>query len=253
MVLRTRDSVKKTMPKLTATEFTKRLTALQSDEELHKHRRYFRFDPDDQPKDDYFIGVRMGSIFELAKEFIDMPISEIEKLMESPIHEIRTGALSIMGQCAKAKKCSDERLKELYDLYIRRHDRINNWDLVDLASYYVVGKYLADKPRSILYKLARSKDMWERRTAIVATAHFILKMKQTDDTFAIAELLVGDAEDLVHKGTGWMLRAAGDKDREWLLVFLNKHAATMPRVLLRYSIEKLDKSEREHYLGLRDA
>ena len=156
-----------------------------------------------------------------------------------------------MGESAKSKRCSDERLAELNDLYIRRHDRINNWDLVDLAAHYVVGRYLADKPRDILYKLARSKNMWERRTAIVATAHFILKMKQTDDTFAIAELLVNDDEDLVHKGTGWMLRAAGDKERKRLLAFLDKHAATMPRVLLRYSIEKLDKDQREHYMQLK--
>lgn len=226
---------------------------MQSNDELRKHKRYFKFDPDNQPNGDHFIGVRMGSIFELAKDFADMPVSEIEKLMESPVHEIRAGAMSIMGQSAKSKGCTAERLSELNDLYIRRHDRINNWDLVDLAAYYVVGKYLADRPRDILYKLARSKHMWERRTAIVATAHFILKMKQTDDTFAIAEILVNDPEDLVHKGTGWMLRAAGDKDRERLLTFLDKHAATMPRVLLRYSIEKLDKDQREHYLKLKGA
>lgn len=234
-----------------AEQFIKKLRALKSDEELKKHQRYFKFVADDQNSDDYFIGVRMGSIFEFAKERTDMPVNEIEKLMESPIHEVRVGALSIMGQCAKGKKCSEERLAELYDLYIRRHDRINNWDLVDLAAYYVVGKYLADKPRDILYKLARSKDMWERRSGIVATAHFILKQKQVDDTFKIAELLVNDKEDLVNKGTGWMLRAAGDVDRKRLLAFLDKYAATMPRVLLRYSIEKLDKPQREYYLNLK--
>ena len=235
---------------LTADVFTKSLLELQSDEELRKHRRYFVYDIDNQPADDYFIGVRMGSIFELGKEFKDMPVAEIEKLMESPVHEIRAGALSIMGQSAKAKNCSDERLTDLYNLYIRRHDRINNWDLVDLAAYYVVGKHLADKPRDILYQLARSRNMWERRTAIVATAHFILKQHQVDDTFAIAEILVNDNEDLVNKGTGWMLRAAGDKDRDRLLRFLDKYAATMPRVSLRYSIEKLDKAQRDHYLHL---
>lgn len=239
--------------KLTATEFTKRLKALQSDDELRKIQRYFPSDVKSPSKDDYFIGVRMGSIFTLAKEFADMPVAEIEKLMESPIHEIRAGAMSIMGQCAKSKKCSEERLEELYDLYIHRHDRINNWDLVDLAAYYVVGKYLADRPRKVLYKLARSKNMWERRSAILATAHFILKMNDVDDTFEIAEILVKDKEDLVHKATGWMLRTAGDKDRKRLLKFLDQHAATMPRVLLRYSIEKLDKDQREHYLKLKQA
>jgi 3-methyladenine DNA glycosylase AlkD len=237
---------------LNAEQFVKKLKALRSDAELAKHQRYFKFVTDDQNSDDYFIGVRMGSIFEFAKKHTDMPIDEIEKLIESPIHEVRVGALSIMGQCAKAKNCSEERLKELYDLYIRRHDRINDWDLVDLAAYYVVGRYLADKPRNILYKLARSKNMWERRTAIVSTAHFI-KQGDVGDTFKIAEILVNDKEDLVNKGTGWMLRYAGDKDRAKLLSFLDKHAATMPRVLLRYSIEKLDKKQRENYLGSKKA
>src|SRR5215208_6373239 len=118
---------------LTAAQFAARIMALRSDEELRKHRRYFNFDPENQPADDYFIGVRMGSIFELSKEYIDLPVTEIEELLESPIHEIRVGALSLMGQRAKTKGCTPERLRELYDLYIRRHDRINNWDLVDLA------------------------------------------------------------------------------------------------------------------------
>jgi 3-methyladenine DNA glycosylase AlkD len=236
---------------LTAEQFSYELLELQSDEELEKHRRYFKTVADDHESDDYFIGVRMGSIFELAKRYTEMPVAEIEKLLESPIHEMRVGALSIMGQCAKGKKCSEERLKELSDLYLRRHDRINNWDLVDLAAYYVVGKYLADKPRDVLYKLAQSKNMWERRSAIVATAHFILKQKQVEDAFKIAEILANDKEDLVNKGTGWMLRSAGDVDRKRLLAFLDKHAATMPRVLLRYSIEKLDKAQREHYLNLK--
>jgi 3-methyladenine DNA glycosylase AlkD len=236
-----------------AERFEAEVKALRSDAELKKHQRYFKFVPDDQTSDDYFIGVRMGSIFELAKRHTDMPPAEIEKLLESPIHEVRVGALSIMGQCAKGKNCPDERLKELYELYVRRHDRINNWDLVDLAAYYVVGMYLADKPKDILYKLARSKNMWERRTAIVATAHFILKQKQIDDTFAIAEMLLGEKEDLVNKGTGWMLRTAGDVDRGRLIGFLDEHAASMPRVTLRYAIEKLDKKQREYYLKLKAA
>ena len=218
--------------KLSATEFTKRLMSLQ-------------------PGDGELRGVRMGDIFKLGKEFAEMPVAEIERMMESPVHKVRVGAMSIMGQYAKGKTCTPERLAELYELYIRRHDRIDDWGLVDLAAYYVVGQYLADKPRDILYKLARSKNKWERRSAIVATAHFILKQKQVDDTFAIAEILAGDPEDTVNKGTGWMVRAAGDVDRPKLLAFLDKYAATMPRVLLRYSIEKLDKSQREYYLGLK--
>jgi len=233
---------------LTARVFFDRLTALRSDAELKKHRRYFRFDIDNQSEDDYFIGVRMGDVFKLGKEFKEMPVDEIERLMESPIHEVRAGAMSIMGQYAKSKNCAEDRLRDLYYLYIRRHDRINNWDLVDLAAYYVVGRYLADKPRKILYKKEKKKNMWERRTAILATAHFIMKMKQVDDTFAIAEILVNDKEDLVNKGTGWMLRTAGDVDRPRLIEFLDTHADGMPRITVRYAIEKLDKDERERNL-----
>lgn len=233
---------------LTGEKFIERLKSLQSREELIKHTRFFKFDPDDQPANNYFIGVRMGHIFQTAKDFIDMPVAEIEKLMESPIYEARTGALSIMGKAAGEKKVSPERLKEVYDLYIRRHDRIDDWGLVDLGAYQVVGRYLEDKPRDILYELARSGDWWRRRTAIVATAAFI-KRGEVEDTYRISEMLLNDKEDLVHKGAGWMLRYAGDKDRAGLLDFLDKHAAKMPRVMLRYSIEKLDKEQRQHYMG----
>jgi DNA alkylation repair enzyme len=239
------------MAGMTSEYFTERLRSLQSREELLKHKRFFKFDPDDQPEDNYFIGVRMGDIFNLAKEFLDMPVGEIEKLMDSPIYEARTGALSIMGKAAGEKKVSTGRLEELYGLYIRRHDRIDDWGLVDLGAHQVVGRYLEDKPRDILYELARSEDWWKRRTAIVATAAFI-KKGQVDDTFAISEMLLGDTEDLVHKGAGWMLRYAGDKDQGRLSAFLDRHAATMPRVMLRYSIEKLEKAVREHYLNLKN-
>ena len=234
-----------------ADNFLARILALRSDEELRKHQRYFRFEIGNQPEDNYFVGVRMGEIFKLGKEYSLMPTAEIEKLLESPIHEVRAGAMSIMGQCAKGKNCCDDRLKELYELYIRRHDRINDWDLVDLAAYYVIGRYLSDKPRDILFSLARSNNKWERRSSIVATAHFILKQKQTDDTFRIAEILVSDPEDVVNKGTGWMLRTAGDIDRAGLLSFLDRFAAIMPRITLRYAVEKFDKALRDHYLNLK--
>jgi 3-methyladenine DNA glycosylase AlkD len=132
---------------------------------------------------------------------------------------------------------------------MRRHDRINNWDLVDHGCLYMAGSYLHDKSRDVLYKLARSKNIWERRTCIVGTCYFI-RQGEVADTFKIAEILVNDKEDLVHIGAGWMLRFAGDKDRPRLISFLNKYAATMPRVLLRYAIEKLDKKQREYYMGL---
>lgn len=233
-------------PAITAKRFIEVLKARSSPEEREKTLRYFKNTDGDQ-----FIGVRMGQVFANAKEFIDMTPAEIEKLLDSKIHEVRAGGCSIMDKQARRKKTTPERRKELYDLYLRRHDRINNWDLVDVCAIHVIGGYLADKPRAVLYKLAKSKNMWERRTAIVSTAYFI-RQRDLDDTFKISEMLLNDKEDLVHKATGWMLRFAGDKDRARLLSFLDKHATTMPRVMLRYAIEKLDKKQREHYLSLKN-
>jgi len=230
---------------INAEQFVKKLKTYQSPEELKKYRRYFEFGAG---TGDEFMGVRMGQVFALAKEFIAMPPGEIEKLLESPIHEVRVGAVSIMDWQARSKKTPGEHRKELFDLYIRRHDRINNWDLVDRSCIDVVGGYLFDKPRDILYRLARSKNTWERRTAIVSTAYF-MRHGEVEDAFKIAEMLLDDQEDLIHKATGWMLRFAGDKDRQRLLNFLDQCAAIMPRTLLRYAIEHFDKKERDHYLN----
>jgi len=237
---------------MSAAEFVKKLKTYRSTDELKKIQRYFKTGAGEYGEGDEFMGVRMGQVFTLAKEFIEMPPSEIEKLLESPIHEVRAGGLSIMDKQARSKKTPESRRKELFDLYMRRHDRINNWDLVDLGALYAVGSYLFDKPRNILYKLARSKNIWERRTSIVGTAYFI-RQGDVADTFKIAEMLLNDKQDLVHKATGWMLRFAGAKDRQKLLGFLDQHAATMPRTLLRYSIEHLDKEQRDHYLNMKKA
>ncbi len=238
--------------KLTANQFIKQLKLLQAPAEVKKIQRYFKSGAGEYGEGDKFIGVRMGQVFTLAKEFKEMAPEEIEKLLESPIHEARAGALSIMGQQTRRKKTSAARRKELFDLYIRRHDRVNNWDLVDLGALYVVGTYLVDQPRDILYRLARSENLWERRTAIVGTGHLI-RQGDVADTFKLAEILLNDEEDLIHKATGWMLRTAGGSHPDKLLAFLDKYAATMPRTALRYAIEKLDKKTREHYLGAKKA
>jgi 3-methyladenine DNA glycosylase AlkD len=235
---------------LNAEQFTARLYQLRSDEELQKIQRYFKSGEGDYGEGDVFIGVRMGRVFDLAKQFMTMPVDEIEKLMESPIHEARAGAMSIMDKAARDKKTTDERRKKLFDLYMRRHDRVNNWDLVDLGCLHMTGSYLFDKSRDVLYRLAQSPNLWERRSAIVSTTYFIRK-RDVGDTFKLSEILVNDPEDLVHKGTGWMLRFAGEVDKPRLLAFLDKHAATMPRTLLRYAIEKLDAAQKKHYMGLK--
>jgi 3-methyladenine DNA glycosylase AlkD len=233
-----------------AERFVDRLEAHRSPEELEKRRRYFKTGEGEYGEGDEFMGVRMGQVFALAKEFIEMPPEEIEKLLESPLHEVRAGALSIMDKQARRKRTPESRRKELFDLYLRRTDRIDNWDLVDVACPYVVGGYLLDKPRDVLYELARSESLWERRAAIVSTAYFI-KQGDVADTFGIAALLLDDDEDLIHKATGGWLREAGKKDRQRLSSFLDRHAATMPRTMLRYATEHLDREQRNHYLSVK--
>lgn len=237
------------MPKeLTAAAFAKEIRANQSDEELRKIRRYFKSGEGEYGEGDVFIGVRMGTIFDVAKSFVDMPPAEIEILLDNDIHEMRVGALSIMEKQFRAKKTTEPRKKELYELYLRRHDRIDNWDLVDLAARHVVGGYLADKPRDALYRLAVSANMWERRTAMFATAYFV-KNGEVDDVYKLAKLLLADPEDLIHKVVGGMLRSAGTVDAERLVVFLDEHARLMPRTMLRYAIEHFTPEQRTMYLS----
>lgn len=238
------------MSDLTADTVLARLHELQSDEEREKYRRYFPhvFAAEaDVTGHDRFIGVRMGAVFNLAKEMVALPPSEIERLMEADIHEVRAAAMSIMAKQYAAKKTTPERRQELFDLYLRRHDRINDWDLVDLAAYYVVGPHLVDRPREVLYALAKSENMWERRTAILATFAFI-RRKDFADTFAIAEQLIDDPEDLVHKAAGWMLRSI--PDRPALTAYLDANAGRMPRIMLRNAIEGFEPNERKRYLAI---
>jgi len=243
---------KPTPTNLTADEYVRRLTALQSDDELRKIQRYFKTDKGEYGEGDIFLGVRMGHVFELSKEFIDLPPAELERLLDHEYHEVRAGALSTMSKQAAHKRTTEDRRQELFDLYLRRHDRINNWDLVDVAAPNVIGRHLQDRPRDILYQLAQSEVLWERRTAMVATLHFI-KQGDLDDVFTLAELLLHDEHDLIHKPVGGNLRFAGQQDRPRLIAFLDRHAATMPRTALRYAIEKLEPAERKHYLALKDA
>jgi hypothetical protein len=196
--------------------------------------------------------VPMGAIFALAKELVALPPGEIEKLLARPDHESRVGAVSVMDAQARAKKTPPERRAHLYDLYVRRHDLIDTWDLVDRAAPHVVGGYLADKPRDQLYVFAASAAPMERRTAIVATWFFI-RAGDLDDTFAIAELLAHDPDELVQKAVGGWVREAGKRDEARLCRYLDRFAATMPRTALRYAVEKLPAERRTYYLGRRTA
>ncbi|MET0975993.1 MAG: DNA alkylation repair protein [Leifsonia sp.] len=228
----------------TAEAFIAELDELRDPAELAKILRYFTPGPDEE-----FIGARMGSIFTLSKRYLDLPVGELERLLESPVHEVRVGACSIMGKSAAAKRTSVERREELYELYLRRSDRIDNWDLVDLAARDVLGGWLADRPRDPLYVLARSGFWPDRRSALLATAWFI-RAGDVTDALAISEIVLDDEEPLVTKAAGWMLRYAGDADRAALVSFLDEHAATMQRVMLGNALEHFSADEKAHYRGL---
>lgn len=194
-----------------------------------------------------FLGVSPGDVFPVAKRFAELPLGDVERLLESPYYEVRLGGVAIMDFQARARRTTLAHREALYDLYLRRHDRIDNWDLVDRAAPHVVGGWLADKPRDVLYRLARSASPSERRTAIVSTWFFI-RADDLDDTFRIAELLVADEHDLVQKAVGSWLREAGKRDQPRLVRFVRKHGPTMSRTMLRYAVEKLPPATRAKLL-----
>jgi 3-methyladenine DNA glycosylase AlkD len=235
----------KSSEEFTADQFLERLYTLRPPGDRDRDNKSLKGDESDE-----VIGVRMGDIFGLARECMNMSPVEIEHLLESPIHEARVGAVSVMDWQARSRSTSDDRRRELFDLYLRRHDRINTWDLVDRSAIYVVGEFLVERPRDVLLELAGSDRPMERRTAILSTFAFI-RRGDVDNAVRIAERLVNDDHDLVQKAVGWMLREVGKKDVGRLTAFLDAHAATMPRVMLRYAIEKLPRSERDRYLAMK--
>ena len=190
----------------------------------------------------------MGQIFALAKDFVSASLEDVEALLDSPSHPSRVAAVSIMDFQARRKATPDGRRRGLYELYLRRHDRIDSWDLVDRAAPHVVGGYLWDKSREPLYVLAASPHWYERRTSIVSTWFFI-RRDDLDDTFGIGQILVNDPHDLVQKAVGGWIREAGKRDERRLRDYLDRNAATMPRTALRYAIEHLPPEDRNHYLG----
>lgn len=209
--------------------------------------RFFKTAKGQYGEGDVFIGVTVPEQRQIAKRFIGVGLSDIKKLLDSKIHEHRlTGLFILVYQFQKAKEVDR---KNIYNFYLKNKNQVNNWDLVDSSASYIVGEFLMDQDRLKLYTLARSKNMWDRRIAIVAT-HAFIKKGDLVDTFKISEILLQDKEDLLHKAAGWMLREAGKKDQKKLEVFLKKHTRAMPRTMLRYAIERLPEKKRKMYLNL---
>jgi 3-methyladenine DNA glycosylase AlkD len=228
-----------------AREAKKRLRSIGSPEVAAVSARFFKTGPGEYGEGDVFIGVRVPKIRKVAREFKELPLAEIETLLHSEAHEERLCALIVM--VSQFDNGDNAARKRIYDLYLGNTKHINNWDLVDLSAPHIVGGYLESRSRRPLYRLARSRDLWRRRIAILATFRFI-REGDFDDTLRIAEMLLHDGEDLIHKAVGWMLREVGKKDLAIEQRFLDKHAASMPRTMLRYAIERFPEPKRQAYL-----
>jgi 3-methyladenine DNA glycosylase AlkD len=208
-------------------------------------QRFFKTGPGEYGEGDVFIGIKVPTLRKISKGFYHLTLDELNVLLKSPIHEERLTSLFILVK--KFEKGNQKERKNIFKFYIKNTKKINNWDLVDLSAPNIVGEYLTAKDHDLLFKLASSKNLWERRIAIMATFQFI-KSKQFDTTFRIAEMLLDDKHDLIHKAVGWMLREIGKRDLAAEENFLLKFYKKMPRTMLRYAIEKFPEKKRLAYL-----
>lgn len=232
--------------KLTASSAVDSLKKLAQPEKIHIYQNFFKTGKGQYGEGDIFIGVTVPNTRNVANKFIDLKSTEIKKLLDSKIHEVRLlGFILIVLQFKKSK--DDSIRKKLFDFYLKNKKQANNWDLVDLSAYFVIGAWLKDKDKKILFQLAKSKSIWDRRIAIISTLAFI-RENDFKTTIKLSEILLKDNEDLMHKAVGWMLREVGKRDINILIKFLNQHSIKMPRTMLRYSIEKFPEKIRKHYL-----
>ena len=209
-------------------------------------QRFFKTGPGDYGEGDRFLGVRVPAIRAVLRQTDALTLSEVRTLLHSLWHEERLLALLTL---VRRFERGDDRIREaIFHLYLRESRFINNWDLVDLSAPHIVGGWLVDHPREGLWNLARSRDLWERRIAVLATFAFI-RRNEFADSLALCRELKGDAHDLMHKACGWTLREVGKRNVRVLESFLDDHAATLPRTMLRYAIERLPEPRRRHYLG----
>ena len=208
-------------------------------------QRFFKTGPGEYGEGDKFLGVTVPDLRRITREFADLPLRDVRKLLTSEWHEERVLALLIL---VRQYERGDQSTKDaIYDAYLRSTRHINNWDLVDCSAAQIVGAQLVSRSRAPLRQLAKSSSLWERRIAIIATFHYS-RRGQFEDTLKIAEMLLADTHDLIHKAVGWMLREVGSRDRAAAEQFLERHAATMPRTMLRYAIEKFPDPLRKHYM-----
>ncbi len=227
----------------TAKKIEMQLKAMSDAATAAQSMKFFKTGPGQYGEGDLFLGIRMPVLRTLAKELINTPLNDAVELLQSPFHEARIMALLIMVYQAKRGDNS----AALYHAYLDNTDRINNWDLVDVTAEHIVGAHLFTRNRKPLYKLAKSKSLWERRIAILSTFYFI-RRNESNETLEIADILLNDKEDLMHKAVGWMLREVGNRNLETEETFLTPRYKQMPRTMLRYAIERFPEPKRLAYL-----
>ena len=231
--------------RMNAVAVIKELKSLGMPEKAKASAWFFKTGEGQYGYGDVFYGVTVPESRAIAGKYHSLPLSEIEKLLEHKVHECRLTALHILvDQYARADEKERGRIVKFYLAHIHR---INNWDLVDTSAHKILGAYLVGRDRRILYKLAKSKNLWERRISIVATFVFIAR-DDFADSLALIELLLGDKHHLMHKAMGWVLREVGKRSYETEIAFLEKHLPHLPRTTLRYAIERFSESERKHFM-----
>jgi 3-methyladenine DNA glycosylase AlkD len=230
----------------TLTELQKELQQLADPNQQAILQRFFKTGIGQYGEGDIFLGIKVPIQRKVARKYQTLSLTDIQTLLQSQIHEHRITALILLTY--RYLKASDTQKQALFEFYLHNTQHINNWDLVDISAPKIVGDYLLDKPREILYELAHSTSLWERRIAIIATMIFI-KHNDFNDTLELANILLNDKHDLIHKAVGWMLREVGKRDRKREESFLKKHHKKMPRTMLRYAIEKFDEQKRQFYLN----
>jgi len=218
----------------------KELENLKNKEKAKILQGFFKTGKGEYGEGDVFLGISVPDSRNVSRKYKDLEFNDIKKLLNSKEHEARLVGLLILTY-----KSLD---KNVFEFYLKNIKNVNNWDLVDLTSHKIIGEYLLDKDKKILYNLAKSNNLWERRIAIVSTYAFI-KENKFEDTLKISEILINDKHDLIHKAVGWMLREIGKRNFEKEEEFLNKYYKVMPRTMLRYAIEKFDEKKRKFYLG----
>lgn len=233
---------------MNAVRVVKELNKKKSAERAKVSARFFKTGRGQYGEGDIFWGVTVPEIRTIAKSSLEIPLVAIKKLLTSKVHEQRLVALIILVE--KYKRADDVEKETIVAFYLSNTKHINNWDLVDTSASYILGEYLFKRSRNKLHVLAVSKNMWERRIAIVSTYYFIQK-RDLKDTFLLSEKLLKDKEDLIHKAVGWMLRETGKRDQAQLEAFLKKHITILPRTTLRYAIEKFPENIRKDFIKMK--